>query len=94
MEIDRTSVEWAVLSALGELRSTQIVSFRRLSEATGLPQPVVRSACRWLREAGLATFETGAADGGGFMGSGYMISREGALILGLESPDAAASRAR
>jgi predicted transcriptional regulator len=75
--ISQGSNESAVLAALGASGSWAILSFNKISEKTGLDRGQVRAACRSLKSAGLASYETGGSVGGGYNGAGYMITALG-----------------
>lgn len=84
--IDRKSTEWIVLKALGDSGSLTILNFDQISKKTSLERSQVRSACRRLRTANLASYETGGSVGGGYHGAGYMITTQGEKALGLDQP--------
>jgi predicted transcriptional regulator len=82
--IDKKSPEWIVLKALGDSGPLKILNFEHISERTGLERSQVRSACRRLRTASLASYETGGSVGGGYKGAGYMITTQGEKALGFD----------
>lgn len=85
--IDRTSTDWIVLKALGDSGRLKILNFDRISKKTGLERNQVRSACRRLRTASLASYATGGSVGGGYQGAGYMITTQGEEVLSLDQPN-------
>lgn len=84
--IDRRSIDWDILKALGNSGALKILNFDQISMKTGLERSQVKFACRRLRTAGLASYETGGSVGGGYQGAGYMITTQGQKAIGPYQP--------
>lgn len=80
--INQSQNERAVLAALGASGSWVILNFKQISEKTGFDLDRVGAACRSLKSAGLASYETGGLVGGGYIRAGYMITASGKEIIG------------
>ena len=74
--------ERAILVAFEGSRPSAILSFDQLSKKTGLDRSQVRNACQSLRSAGMTSYQTGGAVGGGYNGAGYMITASGKEVVG------------